>query len=78
MQSDRESRIVIETVKYLKARRLEIGMSHELLASKAGISRPAVSHIENGKRRPSLVVALKISHALGIELSKALCESNPK
>lgn len=78
MHPDRESRIVIETVKYFKARRLEMGMSHELLAQKAGISRPAVSHIENGKRRPSLMVALKIARALEVELSKALHESIPK
>lgn len=47
-------------------------MSHEVLAQRAGISRPAISHIERGKRKPTLLLTLKIARALDVELSDIL------
>jgi DNA-binding XRE family transcriptional regulator len=64
--------IVKETARQLKSLRLKRGMSHEALAQRAGVTRPAISHIEAGKRKPSLLLTLKICQALGIRLSEIL------
>ncbi len=72
MRKGRPVRVVKESVKRLKQLRLEKGLSHETLAEKAGVSRPAISHIEAGKRLPSLLVALSAAQALEIELSEVL------
>ena len=58
----------------LKELRCQKGLSHEMLAKKAGISRPAISHIENGRRKPSLMICLKIAHALEVDLSDLIRE----
>ncbi len=72
MVKNRHIKIVTETVRLFKELRLEKGLSHEALAKKAGVTRSAISHIESGKRNPSLLVALNISYALGVELSDLL------
>lgn len=64
--------ILANAVLYLKELRHKQHLSHETLSRKAGISRPALSHIENGKRKPSLIVALRLAKALGVELSDIL------
>jgi len=56
----------------LKRLREEQGLSQGALAKLAGVTRPAISHIENSKRRPTLMVSLKIAHALGLELSEVI------
>lgn len=55
--------------------RKEQGLSHEKLAEKAGLSRPAISYIENDKRVPTILTCLKICDALGVELAEVLAES---
>jgi transcriptional regulator with XRE-family HTH domain len=45
------------------------GLSHESLARLTGVTRPAISHIESGKRKPSLLVSLKLAAALNLSLS---------
>ena len=68
-RNSRAEQILVDMVKIMKELRLQKGFSHETLAQRAGITRPAVSHIEAGKRRPSLMVVLKLAHALEQELS---------
>jgi transcriptional regulator with XRE-family HTH domain len=51
-------------------------ISQEELAYKADIDRTYMSSIERGKRSISLVVAIKISSALEIELSKLIEKEN--
>ncbi len=46
------------------------GLSHTALAKKIGMTRPAISHIESDKRRPSLQAALRIAEGLGKNLSE--------
>lgn len=70
MPSKRRERILGRIVEQFKKLRLANGMSHEELARKSGVSRPAISHIEGGKRKPSLHMSLKIADALGKELSE--------
>ena len=49
----------------LKERRVGAGLSQQALASRAGISRQALSAIEGGHQNPSVQVALGLSRALG-------------
>lgn len=62
-------------VKILKRIRLEKNLSHEKLAEKAGVTRPAISFIESGARKPSLLLCLKISEALEVKFSEIVKEA---
>jgi DNA-binding XRE family transcriptional regulator len=76
MDKSREEKIIEELISEFTSLRLKIGLSRNALAKKAGISRPAVSLIENGKRTPTLLLCLKIADALGKNLcdTLAVCE----
>jgi putative transcriptional regulator len=76
MQKNLEEDIIIELVKHFKMLRQKQGLSHNKLALKAGITRSAISQIESGKRTPTLIVGLKLAHALGQNLGAiiAACE----
>ncbi|HCR86395.1 MAG TPA: XRE family transcriptional regulator [Alphaproteobacteria bacterium] len=52
-----------------KKRRKELEMSHLKLAEKCGVSRMAISHIEAGKRIPTIATCYKIAKALDLKLS---------
>jgi transcriptional regulator with XRE-family HTH domain len=75
MRHKRALSILDNVVTQLRELRLEKGISHDTLAKAAGISRPAVSHIENRRRKPTLLMALKLAGALGIELSSVLSKA---
>lgn len=63
----------------LQRRRIEIGLSRNALAQKAGISVQSVSFIENGVNSPSLSTLLRITFALETTLEEVLrtaCESS--
>lgn len=68
----RPERIIKRLVLQFKQARLELGLSHDGLAKKSGVTRAAISHIEGGRRKPSLFMALKLSQALNKELSEML------
>jgi transcriptional regulator with XRE-family HTH domain len=53
----------------IKARRLELGLTQEDLATDIGIDRPFVSLMEVGKKQPSLSVLFRV--ALGLDLTLA-------
>lgn len=59
----------------LRELRCKKGLSHEMLAKKAGVSRPAISHIENGRRKPSLMICLKIAKALEVDFAELVKET---
>jgi len=65
---DYAENILSGVVKTLTDTRKAKGLSHEALAQKAGITRPAISHIESGKRKPTLIVCLRIAKALDLNL----------
>ena len=71
-----EEKIVRALVERFKTLRCERGLSHNKLALLAGITRPAISQIEGGKRIPTIIVCLKIAHALDQKLGDivAQCE----
>lgn len=50
-----------------KARR-HSGLSQRILAERAGVSRHAVSHYENGRRSPSIAVLTSMLAAAGLQL----------
>lgn len=52
--------------------RLRSGLSQEELAARAGVSRSAISAIENGKRDPSLGYLERILRAAGFDLHPGL------
>ncbi len=64
--------IVIEQLKEI---RLAQGLSHERLAEKAGVTRPAISYLENRKRIPSILLCLKIASALGVSLGELIIKA---
>ena len=53
-------------------------MSHDELAKRSGVTRPAISHIEGGRRKPSLIMSLRLAQALDKELSEMLSEAEEK
>lgn len=75
VKSKRPERLVSRIIMLFKAARLEAGMSHEDLAKKSGVTRPAISHIESGRRRPSLLMSLRLAEALGKNLSDIIREA---
>lgn len=48
----------------LREKRIQKKYTHQAIADKLGISRPAYTNIENGNKNPSLDVALKIKEIL--------------
>lgn len=67
--------ILDHVVSQLKELRVEQGLSHDRLAALARVSRPAISHIESRRRKPTLLMALKLANALGTELSSILAKA---
>lgn len=53
----------------LRVMRNQLGLSHKGVAERTGISRCFYTQIENGTRKPSLDIALKISDVLGISVN---------
>ncbi|MBU1776742.1 MAG: helix-turn-helix domain-containing protein [Gammaproteobacteria bacterium] len=53
----------------VKALRLAQGLSQEALALEAGLDRTYISQIERGVSNPSVLVLLKISILLGVDVS---------
>ena len=52
--------------------RLDLGLSQEELADRAGIHRTYVSQLERGIKSPTLVVLMKVAKALGTRPSRLL------
>lgn len=65
-------RLMVALIGHLKRARIEKNISHQTLAEMVGVSRPAISHVENGKRCPSLLLALKIAYALSLDVPEVL------
>ena len=48
--------------------RFERSMTQEELALRTGVSRQTIMSIERGKTNPSILLALKIASALGVDV----------
>jgi transcriptional regulator with XRE-family HTH domain len=67
---DKSSELLVErVVNELTQLRKAQGLSHEKLAEKTGLSRPAISFIESHKRVPTILTCAKIAKALGARLA---------
>ena len=55
--------------------RLEKGLSQEEFGFVAGIDRTYVSGVERGLRNPTLLLAEKFAHGIGVELDELLRRS---
>jgi DNA-binding XRE family transcriptional regulator len=78
MREKLAQKIQNEAVNGLIKRRKELGLSHEKLAVLAGLHRTAISHIENRRRNPTLLVCLKLAAALGCQLSEVIKEAEKR
>ena len=56
----------------LRGRRIELGLSQEGLASKAGLDRTYVGGLERGERNPTLRVISQLAQSLEIRPSELL------
>jgi len=63
-------------VNRLKEIRTKLGQSQKQIANLVGISRCFYTQIENGTRKPSLIVAIKLSEALGIPVNEIFLDGN--
>jgi len=72
MKDDYAELVLNKVVQTFATERKSQGISHETLANRAGITRAAISHIEAGNRKPSMLMCIKISKALSLELSQIL------
>ncbi|MDO8649645.1 MAG: helix-turn-helix transcriptional regulator [Candidatus Peregrinibacteria bacterium] len=50
--------------------RFERNMTQEELALRTGVSRQTIMSIERGRTNPSILLAYKISSALGVDLTE--------
>ncbi|MYE26921.1 MAG: helix-turn-helix transcriptional regulator [Chloroflexi bacterium] len=50
----------------VKARRLQLGLSQESLAFRAGLHRTYISDLERGLKGPTLRVVMRLAYALDI------------
>lgn len=55
--------------------RKDLKMSHDVIASKAGISRAYYTQIENGYKKPSIDVAERIARILDKKVDELFCDS---
>ena len=64
----------------MKEIRLKVGISQNVLATKAGLSRGAFQLIEKGIRNPTLLTSHAIASALNVSLAAvlALTEKAPR
>ena len=61
-----------QVARLLKEQREDLGLSLNLLAEKAGLSRQTISYVEQEVQSPSLDTLLRITWAMGIDLEKIL------
>lgn len=59
----------------IRERRLEVGMSQETLAEKAGISPNTVSRIEGGLTAMSIEIFRELVQILGLDAGDLLCHA---
>jgi DNA-binding XRE family transcriptional regulator len=56
-------------VRGLRKHRLRVGLSQMALATKAGVSRTAITMMENEQRNPTVIFCQALAKAMGIKLS---------
>ena len=67
--------ICSQVARLLKEERQRRGLSLNLLAEKAGLSRQTITFVEQELRIPSLETLLRITTALGVDLEKIIARA---
>jgi putative transcriptional regulator len=62
----------------IKLQRSKLALTQEQLADRVKVSRKTVNTIENGKFIPSTVLALQLSHALGVTVEELFTLENSR
>lgn len=65
-------------IKALYEARKKRGLSHEVVAAKAGLSRQTLGKIESGKTNPTMVTMFKIATAMGMTLEEFIRDMRVK
>lgn len=76
MVDDSEKKLLADAGKRIREARAEQGLSLEQLARLTGISAPALSLIETGKRDPRLTTIKRISDALRVSLATLIADGS--
>lgn len=64
-----------QVARLLKEKREERGLSLNVLAQKAGLSRQTVSYVEQEVQNPTLDTLLRITSVLEVDLEKILAQA---
>jgi transcriptional regulator with XRE-family HTH domain len=67
-----------EIIEILIERRKAKNLSHEKLAALAGLHRTAISHIENRRRNPTLIVCLRLAAALDCSMAEIIKQAEKR
>jgi len=76
MQEKPNTKFANSLIRVLKDERRAKVLSHEKLASKAGISRQAIGKIECGERNPTMLTMYKIAKAMDMTLEDFVRKMN--
>ncbi|OGJ58378.1 hypothetical protein A2881_05745 [Candidatus Peribacteria bacterium RIFCSPHIGHO2_01_FULL_55_13] len=60
----------VQLLNAIKRLRFERGMTQEELALRTGVSRQTIMSIERGQTNPSVLLAFKISAAMGVAVTE--------
>ena len=74
MKDEETDRLTAAVVERLRQRRVELGLSVNKLAEKAGMTHVGILKLESGDRTPMLRTALKLAKALDLRLSSVLSD----
>lgn len=66
--SDRTESARMRFARNLKARRLDLGLSQEVLAEEAGVHRTYVGSIERGERNVSIDSMERLAKSVGVDI----------
>ena len=77
MSTENEHKILVDIGRRIRAIRAEQSLNLDQLARLTGISAPALSLIETGKRDARLTTVAKIAAALRVPLSALLDDTSP-
>ena len=72
MKDEETDRLTAAVVERLRQRRVELGLSVNKLAEKAGMTHVGILKLESGDRTPMLRTTLKLAKALDLRLSSVL------
>jgi len=67
-----------QVARLLKEERKKCGLSLNVLAQKAGLSRQTVSYVEQEVQNPTLDTLLRITLVLGVELEKVIARARKR